>query len=92
MSSPRLHLGAYRLLNDASAQGQAHLPAHHLVTHAVVVGMTMSATLCGTFLTLRNRSHTFCVPGAHGLEVPTENAEAGGSYGFAVNFARGSYA
>jgi hypothetical protein len=39
---PRLHLGSYRLLHDLQKSGAAHLPAHHLVTHGVVVGMTGS--------------------------------------------------
>src|SRR5215216_6775285 len=39
---PALNVGAWRYLNGAEG-GQALLvPAHHLVTHAVVVGMTGS--------------------------------------------------
>jgi hypothetical protein len=86
-----LNLGTYRAVlgGKTHVEQKALLPAHHLVTHACILGMTMIATLCGTFLTLRNRSHTVCVREAHGLEVSTENAAAGGSYGFAVTFARG---
>src|SRR5688500_16411225 len=39
---PRLHLGSYRSLHDLEKSGMAHVPAHHLVTHGVVVGMTGS--------------------------------------------------
>lgn len=39
---PRLHLGSYRSLSDPKATGPAHVPAHHLVTHGVVTGMTGS--------------------------------------------------
>jgi DNA helicase HerA-like ATPase len=41
MAPPCLNLGAYRSL-DASKGGPLRLPAHHLVTHGVVVGMTGS--------------------------------------------------
>jgi hypothetical protein len=41
MAPPCLNLGAYRPL-DASKGGPLCLPAHHLVTHGVVVGMTGS--------------------------------------------------
>jgi hypothetical protein len=41
MPAPALYLGAYRPL-DASPGGALLLPAHHLVTHGVVVGMTGS--------------------------------------------------
>jgi hypothetical protein len=40
MSDPQLHLGVYRTLHDDTQGGPARLPAHHLVTHSVVVGMT----------------------------------------------------
>jgi DNA helicase HerA-like ATPase len=39
---PRLHLGACRSLSGSNASGSAHLPAHHLVTHGCLVGMTGS--------------------------------------------------
>ena len=39
---PRLHLGAWRRLDGAGASEPMHLPAHHLLTHGVVVGMTGS--------------------------------------------------
>jgi hypothetical protein len=39
-ADPQLHLGAYRTRQGKG--GSARLPAHHLVTHAVVVGMTGS--------------------------------------------------
>jgi DNA helicase HerA-like ATPase len=42
MSDPQLHLGVYRTLHDETQGGPARLPAHHLVTHSVVVGMTGS--------------------------------------------------
>jgi hypothetical protein len=40
--APRLHLGARRSIDGRSDLGSFHLPAHHLLTHAVVVGMTGS--------------------------------------------------
>jgi DNA helicase HerA-like ATPase len=40
--SPSLYLGAQRSLDGKSARGALHLPAHHLVTHSVIVGMTGS--------------------------------------------------
>jgi hypothetical protein len=40
--SPTLYLGAQRSLDGKHARGQLHLPAHHLVTHGVIVGMTGS--------------------------------------------------
>jgi hypothetical protein len=39
---PRLYLGDYRSLRDDKASGRLYLPAHHLVTHGVCVGMTGS--------------------------------------------------
>jgi DNA helicase HerA-like ATPase len=50
-ADPQLHLGAYRSLQDEAQGGPARLPAHHLVTHCVVVGMTGSGkTVCLTVL------------------------------------------
>jgi hypothetical protein len=40
--TPSLHLGAARSLHTPNVATQCHLPAHHLVTHGVVVGMTGS--------------------------------------------------
>src|SRR5690349_759098 len=40
--SPRLHLGARHSINGRTALGSFELPAHDLLTHAVVVGMTGS--------------------------------------------------
>jgi len=40
--TPALYLGSTRALDGAGAAAQLHLPAHHLVTHAVVLGMTGS--------------------------------------------------
>src|SRR3954469_2966430 len=37
-----LHLGAYRRLDGLGTSEPLHLPAHHLLTHGVVVGMTGS--------------------------------------------------
>src|SRR3954471_8668539 len=39
---PRLNLGAWRQLNGAEGGRALWLPAEHLVTHGVVVGMTGS--------------------------------------------------
>jgi DNA helicase HerA-like ATPase len=39
---PRLYLGDYRSLRDANVGGRLYMPAHHLVTHGVCVGMTGS--------------------------------------------------
>src|SRR5256885_12030921 len=39
---PRFHLGAWRRLDGAGVNTALQLPAHHLVTHGVVVGMTGS--------------------------------------------------
>ena len=38
---PSLYLGAARPLHDGRA-APLHMPAHHLVTHGVIVGMTGS--------------------------------------------------
>src|SRR5690349_13880464 len=40
--NPSLHLGFGQLLGDPARSGPIVLPAHHLVTHGVVVGMTGS--------------------------------------------------
>jgi len=40
--SPLLHLGAYQSLERPKPGAPALLPAHHLVTHAVITGMTGS--------------------------------------------------
>src|SRR5258706_12237389 len=42
MDLPSFNLGAYRPLNGSNKGGLLRLPAHHLVTHGVVVGMTGS--------------------------------------------------
>ena len=42
MKSPHLNLGSYRLMNGAEGGPDLLLPAKHLVTHGVVVGMTGS--------------------------------------------------
>jgi hypothetical protein len=39
---PALYLGSTRALDGAGVASHLHLPAHHLVTHGVVVGMTGS--------------------------------------------------
>jgi hypothetical protein len=41
-TTPALYLGSTRALNGAGAAADMQLPAHHLVTHGVVVGMTGS--------------------------------------------------
>jgi DNA helicase HerA-like ATPase len=41
-ADPQLLLGAYRALHNPAQGRAARLPAHHLTTHAVVVGMTGS--------------------------------------------------
>ncbi|HEY2732616.1 MAG TPA: helicase HerA-like domain-containing protein, partial [Polyangiales bacterium] len=41
-NTPALYLGSTRALDGAGAASDLHLPAHHLVTHGVVVGMTGS--------------------------------------------------
>ena len=41
-TTPRLFLGAARGLDAPATSVQLHVPAHHLVTHGVVVGMTGS--------------------------------------------------
>ncbi len=40
--NPSLYLGVTRPLDGGADVGELHLPAHHLVTHGVVVGMTGS--------------------------------------------------
>ncbi|HMA91123.1 MAG TPA: helicase HerA-like domain-containing protein, partial [Polyangiaceae bacterium] len=42
MANPSLHLGAWKPLDGSGAGGMARMPAHHLVTHGVIVGMTGS--------------------------------------------------
>src|SRR5258706_10982334 len=42
MDLPSFNLGAYRPLDGSNKGGLLRLPAHHLVTHGVVVGMTGS--------------------------------------------------
>jgi DNA helicase HerA-like ATPase len=42
MSKPVLNLGAWRDLEGVPGESPLTMPAHHLVTHAVVVGMTGS--------------------------------------------------
>ncbi len=41
-NAPALYLGGTRALSGAGARSDLRLPAHHLVTHGVVVGMTGS--------------------------------------------------
>src|SRR4051812_29495761 len=41
-TAPALYLGSTRALDGAGAVSKLALPAHHLVTHGVVVGMTGS--------------------------------------------------
>jgi len=41
---PALNLGNWRQLDGALGGEQLLLPARHLVTHGVVVGMTMTVT------------------------------------------------
>ena len=41
-TAPALYLGSTRALDGAGAVSKLQLPAHHLVTHGVVVGMTGS--------------------------------------------------
>jgi hypothetical protein len=41
-SKPALNLGAWRRIDGSISGNTLHLPAHHLVTHGVVVGMTGS--------------------------------------------------
>src|ERR1700710_776215 len=41
-ATPRLFLGAERRLDGSGQSVASYLPAHHLVTHGVVVGMTGS--------------------------------------------------
>lgn len=40
--SPTFYLGAQRSLDGKGARNLLHLPAHHLVTHGVILGMTGS--------------------------------------------------
>ena len=42
MATPSLFLGAWKPVDGAGKGGMARLPAHHLVTHSVIVGMTGS--------------------------------------------------
>ncbi|HEY5957262.1 MAG TPA: helicase HerA-like domain-containing protein, partial [Polyangiaceae bacterium] len=43
MSEPRLQLGGWRSIDSQElGKGMAAMPAHHLVTHSVIVGMTGS--------------------------------------------------
>jgi hypothetical protein len=41
-NKPELNLGAWRLIDGTEGGNALHLPAHHLVTHCVVLGMTGS--------------------------------------------------
>ena len=41
-TTPRLFLGAARGLDATATSVHLHVPAHHLVTHGVVVGITGS--------------------------------------------------
>ena len=41
-TTPRLHLGASQRIDGAGASSSLLVPAYHLVTHGVVVGMTGS--------------------------------------------------
>jgi hypothetical protein len=43
-NNPVLNLGEWRTIDNTSGGSALHLPARHLVTHAVVVGMTMTVT------------------------------------------------
>jgi hypothetical protein len=45
---PTLKLGVTRPLSGRATIEPMLLPAHHLVTHGVVVGMTGTMTLCST--------------------------------------------
>ena len=42
MAGPSLYLGAWRPIDGVNAGGSAKMPAHHLVTHGVIFGMTGS--------------------------------------------------
>ena len=42
MAGPNLFLGAWKSIDGGGDGGLAQLPAHHLVTHSVIVGMTGS--------------------------------------------------
>ena len=46
---PVLRLGSWRSIAGEAQGPVLGLPAHHLVTHGVIVGMTMPMTLCPTF-------------------------------------------
>jgi hypothetical protein len=52
---PSLYLGALRTLDGTHRAGNLNLPAHHLVTHCVTVGMTEIETLCSTSSSCENR-------------------------------------
>src|SRR5260221_13532448 len=41
-TTPGLYLGSWRRLDGTGTSEAFHLPAHHLLTHGVVVGMTGS--------------------------------------------------
>jgi DNA helicase HerA-like ATPase len=42
MANPSLYLGAWRPIDGTQSGGMARMPAHHLVTHAAIFGMTGS--------------------------------------------------
>lgn len=42
MAQPKLNLGAWRPIDAATGGGTASMPAHHLVTHGAIFGMTGS--------------------------------------------------
>jgi hypothetical protein len=48
-TGPNLNLGAWRCLDGAEGGEVLRLPAKHLVTHGVVLGMTMPVTYCPAF-------------------------------------------
>jgi hypothetical protein len=50
--APALYLGSTRALDGAGAASDLRLPAHHLVTHGVVVGMTGSGKTGLTTVTI----------------------------------------
>jgi hypothetical protein len=43
-NKPALNLGAWRQLDGTEGSNTLCLPANHLITHGVVVGMTMTVT------------------------------------------------
>jgi hypothetical protein len=43
-SKPALNLGEWRGIDGNTGGKALRLPAHHLVTHSVIVGMTMTVT------------------------------------------------